>query len=423
MSLSSSSPRRPISIDADRWYPLLRTCASLALMTVAGSAMYSAIMVLEPAAAEFGAGRGGASLPYTLFMLGFGLGNIGLGWLADRRGILVPAAIGCIALPLGFFFASRAGSLLELGLALFLLSGMLGASFSFGPLVSDISKWFSGRRGLAVGVVISGSYVAGAVWPPILQTMFDGMGWRESYRTLALLTFFTMPALSLLLYRPSPAESGGTADTRHPTQASRPLGFSRLGLQTLVCVAGVACCVAMAMPQVHVVPYVTDLGYEAIRGAEMMSLMLGFGIVSRIVSGWISDRIGGLRTLLLGSALQGLVLVAWMFADSLTAMYLTSMAFGLAQGGIVPSYAIIIRSFFPVGDSGWRIGLALMFTVSGMALGGWIAGSLYDLTGSYTAAFVNAIAFNALNLSIGVLLLRRASRGRGGDPSAVLQPA
>jgi MFS family permease len=180
----------------------------------------------------------------------------------------------------------------------------------------------------------------------------------------------------------------------------------------------------MAMPQVHIVPYALDKGFAAQRGAEMLALMLGFGIVSRVISGWLSDRIGGLRTLLLGSTLQALVLVWFMFADSLVMLYAAAVAFGLAQGGIVPSYAIIVRTFFPAGQAGWRIGVALLSTLCGMAVGSYMAGALYDLTGSYTASYVNAIAFNLLNMAIAAGLLRQAIRLMTPPPvMSVPQPA
>jgi MFS family permease len=384
----------------------------MTLMTLGGSAMFAAMIVLAPAAEEFATGRGAASLPYALFMIGFGTGGVVMGRLADRFGIVVPALVGSLCLPAGLFAASHAASMMQFGLALGVLCGFLGASFVFAPLVADVSHWFSARRGLAVGIAISGSYVAGAVWPPILQSLMDSEGWRATYAWLSLFTLCTMLPLSLVLY-PKPAmeitdPGGGTVK---PLQ-HRSLEMPPNVLQCLLCIAGVGCCVAMAMPQVHIVPYVLDLGYPAARGAEMLALMLGFGIVSRVLSGWLSDRIGGLRTLVVGSLLQALVLVAFLGAHTLATLYAASIAFGLVQGGIVPSYAIIVRTFFPASQAGWRIGAAFLFTICGMALGGWMAGAIYDATGGYTWSYVNAIAFNLMNLTIAVSLLRRYQRLR-----------
>jgi MFS family permease len=181
-------------------------------------------------------------------------------------------------------------------------------------------------------------------------------------------------------------------------------------LQALLCFAGVACCVAMSMPQVHIVAYCGDLGYGVARGAEMLSLMLGLGVVSRLASGWIADRIGGVATLLLGSALQCLTLIFYLPFDGLMSLYVVSALFGLSQGGIVPSYAIIVREYFPPREAGTRIGIVLMMTIFGMALGGWMSGAIYDWTGSYRAAFVNGIVWNLLNLAIALWLLTKPRR-------------
>ena len=275
------------------------------------------------------------------------------------------------------------------------------------PLIADISHWFSRRRGLAVGIAFSGSYVAGAIWPPILQRMFDAQGWRESFIDLALLTLILMALLSLLLYpKPTTNVQLTTAGSNNSNLTNSAISAS--SLQSLICLAGFGCCVAMAMPQIHIVPYVMDLGHPAMRGAEMLGLMLGFGIISRIGSGWLSDRIGGVATLLLGSTLQLAVLIAFLTGNSLVFLYGISIAFGLSQGGIVPSYTIILRAFFPPKQAGWRISTSFLFTVAGMAFGGWVAGLLYDLTGSYTVSFLNAIGFNILNLWIAASLLKKS---------------
>jgi len=388
-------------------YPLIRLTTALALMTLGCSAMYAGVMVLEPLALEFDTGRGNSSLIYGTFMIGFALGGVFMGRLADRMGIMIPALIGSLALPAGFYLAAHASSILEICLAFSLLCGFLGSSFSMAPLIADISHWFNRRRGLAVGIAFSGSYVAGAIWPPILQRMFDAQGWRESFIDLALLTLIFMALLSLLLYpRPPTNEQLPTAGSANSTLTNSAISAGTL--QSLICLAGFGCCVAMAMPQIHIVPYVMDLGHPAIRGAEMLGLMLGFGVISRVGSGWLSDRIGGLATLLLGSALQLAVLIAFLTGNSLVFLYGISIAFGLSQGGIVPSYTIILRAFFPPKQAGWRISTSFLFTVAGMAFGGWIAGLLYDLTGSYTVSFLNAIGFNILNLWIAASLIKKS---------------
>ena len=405
------------ALRSPHFYPVVRLFASLLLMAIAGSAMYAAILVLEPATEEFGTGRGAGSMPYTLFMIGFGVGGVMMGRLSDHFGIVAPALLASLCLPAGLLFAARATELWHFSLSLGVLCGLFGMAATFAPVASDISHWFSARRGLALGIVISGTYVAGAVWPPVLQHWIDAYGWRAAFQGLGNLTLFTMLPLGLVLYRPAlvdrsdgPALRGG----RRP----RPLGFSGRSLQGLLCVAGVGCCAAMAMPQVHIVPLVLDLGFDAVHGARMLALMLGFGIVSRLVSGWISDRIGGLKTLLLGSALQGLVIFAYLFAGGLTALYVLAVAFGLSQGGIVPSYAMIIRALFPAGEAGRRIGMTMLFTVSGMALGGWMAGALHDLTGDYTASILAALGFNVLNLGIAAWLLARDRRPPAGAAAA-----
>jgi MFS family permease len=260
-------------------------------------------------------------------------------------------------------------------------------------------------------VCASGNYLAGAIWPPIVQHAVETMGWRSAYIGLGAICGTAMLLLApLLRVRPPVATAVSSPSNAAVPDGRRPFGLSPASAQTLLCIAGLACCVAMAMPQVHIVAYCGDLGYGAARGAEMLSLMLGFGIVSRLISGAICDRIGGVRTLLLGSALQGTALVLFLPFDGLVSLYIVSALFGLFQGGIVPSYAIIVREHFAPSEAGARTGTVLMFTLLGMALGGWMSGKVFDLTGSYQAAFVNGILWNLLNLSVAIVLLRRAGQ-------------
>jgi MFS family permease len=216
-----------------------------------------------------------------------------------------------------------------------------------------------------------------------------------------------MLPLSLLLRARPPGMRGGAAMPEERGE-ERPLGLSRNGLTAVLAVAGIGCCVAMAMPQVHIVAYCGDLGYGVARGAEMLSLMLACGIVSRLASGFIADRIGGLSTVLLGSVLQMFSLTLFLFFDGLASLYVLSALFGLVQGGIIPSYAVTLREHMPAKEVGTRVGIVLFATLIGMALGGWLSGLVFDLTGSYLAAFLNGIAWNAANIAIIATLLIRA---------------
>ncbi len=392
-------------------YAWMRLMVSLALMTIGGAGMYSVTVVLPRIQSEFAVARADASLPYTMTMIGFGLGGIVMGKLSDRFGVMWVVLMGAVGLGAGFVGAGMSGSLLQFSLAQGLLMGLLGTSATFAPLVADTSQWFTRRRGIALAICMSGNYLAGAVWPPVIQHFVQSVGWRQTYIGIGVFCGLSMLLLGLALRRRPPAAAppvASAAQALAATQSERPLGLPPALLQFLLCVAGVSCCVAMSMPQVHIVAYCGDLGFGAARGAEMLSLMLGMGIVSRLASGWISDHIGGLKTLLLGSVLQGIALLLFLPFDGLVPLYVVSGMFGLFQGGIVPSYALIVREYFTPKEAGARVGTVLMATLFGMALGGWMSGVIFDWTGSYKAAFVNGIAFNLLNVGIVLFLLYRA---------------
>ena len=442
-----------MTAETDSRHAWFRLWVSLALATIGGCGMYIVVVVLPAVQAEFGTARGGASLPYMATLIGFGVGGILMGRLTDRFGVAVPVTIGAVSLALGCFGVAASQSLTTFALAHGLLIGMLGSSATFSPLVADISFWFVRRRGIAVAICASGNYLAGTVWPPIVEHFVGTVGWRQTYVGVGVFCLVTMLPLALLLRRRTPAAlrgaalptrraqacagppastvhatgstaasaSGAAAAVTGPQTSTGPqtaLGVSPAALQTLLCIAGVACCVAMSMPQVHIVAYCGDLGYGPARGAQMLSLMFGFGIVSRLVSGLICDRIGGLRTLLLGSVLQGVALLLFLPFDSLGSLYVISALFGLFQGGIVPSYAIIVREYFAPRDAAMRVGTVLTATLFGMALGGWLSGAIFDLTGSYDAAFVNGIAWNLLNVAIVLWLLARQRRSGALRPLA-----
>jgi MFS family permease len=400
--------------EAESAYAWWRLVAAVLLGTIGGVGLWSIVVILPAIQQEFGASRGDATLPYTLTMLAFMAGGVLAGRLADRHGVRLPVLIAVAALGAGYAASAFAPGLWSFAALYAGLVGGFGSAAVFGPLVADASLWFNRNRGIAVALAASGNYVAGTFWPPVLQYFVDSHGWRATHLGVAAFCVVTMLPLTLALRRPPPAQAAAAT-------AAAAGGLARLGmapnrLQGLLMLAGIACCVAMAMPQAHIVAYCVDLGYGPARGAEMLSLMLGFGVVSRLVSGAITDRIGAPAMLAIGSAAQMTALALFLPFDSLSSLYAVSALFGLFQGGIVPSYAVIVRMFFPPEQAGIRVALVLSSTLLGMAIGGWLSGVIFDATLSYQMAVVHGLAWNALHLCIALWLVLRLRAARSGDP-------
>jgi len=397
-----------VTYTADSQYSWFRMSISLALAAIGGIGLWAAVVTLPVIEKEFAVDRSWASFPYTMTMIGFAVGGVLAGKLADRFGIMVPMIGGSIMLGLGFILAGLAPNYWTFVVAQAGIIGLLGVATTFGPLVADISLWFQKRRGIAVAIVASGNYLAGTVWPPILTRMVEAFGWRTSFIAIGIACIVLMLPLSLLLRPRASIEERSSAAVVKSESTGTPF------LQFMLVLAGLACCVAMSMPQVHIIAYCGDLGYGVEAGAKMLSLMLGFGVASRLASGLIADKIGGVGTLIIGSVLQCLALILYLPFDGLASLYLVSALFGLSQGGIVPSYALIVRDNFPAREAGTRISMVLTATVLGMALGGWISGEIFDMTGSYQLAFLHGIAWNLLNMAIAAWLLFRKAKPRSG---------
>ncbi|WP_181170799.1 MFS transporter [Mesorhizobium sp. B2-6-2] len=389
----------------DSFYAWTRLGISLLLATIGGVGMWAVVVVLPAVQAEFGVDRAAASMPYTATMVGFAAGNVLVGRAIDRVGYWIPALVSSMALVAGFALASLSTSIVQFTLAQGLLIGV-GTSAIFGPLIADISHWFNRRRGVAVATAAAGSYLAGTVWPAIIPPLMKAEGWRFTYVAIGIACLVTMAPLVIMLRRRAPVVVAGSPGAR-PVQ---PISLSPAALQALLVIAGLGCCVAMSMPQVHIVAYCMDLGYGVAHGADMLSIMMAAGVVSRLVSGFVADRIGGVKTLLIGSVLQCLSLFFYIPFDGLASLYVVSLVFGLSQGGIVPCYAIIVREYMPAKEAGQRVGIVIMATIFGMAIGGWMSGWIYDLTGSYAAAFLNGIGWNLLNILMMVVVFWRARR-------------
>ena len=388
----------------DTSYAWFRLAVTLVIAIFANTGMWAVITIMPALEAEFATSRATTSLPFTMNMIGFALGNLVIGRIIDKIGVTLSVMAAAIVSAAAFLLSTVTGDIYLLaGVHLFL---GFGTAAGFGPLITDISHWFLKQRGIAVALIASGNYLAGGIWPLFLSNILAEDGWRAAYLMLAGITVVVILPLALLLQRKLP-EAGHQIAAQQVNENIQKTRISPVRLQILLCIAGVACCVAMSMPQVHIVSYCVGLGYGSAVGAEMLSLMLFGGVISRVGSGLIADRIGGIRTLLLGSLAQGVALVMYLPFDGMASLYFVSFIFGLSQGGIVPSYALVVREFLPPREAGARIGVVIMMTIIGMALGGWMSGWIYQVTGSYQAAFINGIAWNGLNLGIIAWILTR----------------
>ena len=389
----------------DSQYSWTRLGLTLFVATVINAGMWVIIVIMPAIEAEYGGTRAMASLPYTLTMVGFALGNYVIGRAVDHFGITAALIVAATMTAIGFGLATLSSSLLVLSFTQFLVG--FASAVGFGPLIADISHWFVRRRGIAVAIVASGNYLSGALWPILLAEVLAESGWRAVYIVMASVTLAAVIPLAFALRRRLPQEVQTAAQNTSLVNALT-VGLSPRALQYLLGFAGIGCCVAMSMPQVHIVAYCVDLGFGPAVGAQMLSLMLLCGVASRIISGLVADLLGGVRTLLIGSCLQCLALFLYLPSGGMVSLYVVSLVFGLSQGGIVPSYALVVREYMPAKEAGARVGFVLMATILGMALGGWLSGVTYDLSGSYTLAFVNGIIWNSANIAIIIWLISRS---------------
>jgi MFS family permease len=382
---------------------------STVIITITFGAPYVAVMALKPIAAELGVPRSVPALTNSLAYLGTGAGGIFMGWWADRVGVKWTVPIGAVMVGGGAMLAS-VGGVWPLLLGHGVMIGLLGNAGVFAPLTSYVSYWFDRRRGVALSLVATGQMTAGAIWPLVFQRTIDAVGWRSTLFWYGVFTIASVLPLSLLLRRDIPVPPAD-ADRAQPQPGAAVLGLSPNLVMAILSLAVICCCVTMAMPMGHLVAFCSDMGFAPARGAEMLSLLLGSAFVGRMAWGRLSDRIGGLRTILLSSACQAVGLALYLVIDDLVGLYVLSAAFGLGFGGIVPSYVLALRELFPVSQAGWRIALLMFFSLAGMAFGGWLAGAIYDWASYYRPAFAAGVAFNLVNLLlIGGLVWRDGLR-------------
>ena len=388
-------------------YGWVVVATSLALGTIALACTTILAVNLKPIAADFGWPRVVPSMAFALLMIGTGVGGIATGLWMDKRGVVQPVLFGAFMIGLGAILASQSSGRWDFFIANGLLMGAFGEATMIVPLVANVTRWFDRRRGLAVGIITSGQGVAGAIWPPIARFLEDAVGWRDTYFYFGLFAFATLIPLALLL-RPKPPVAPARVSGKSAGNKLRVLGYSPRLVQALFCLAVIGCCTAMAMPIVHLISHATDLGYSRTTAANMLSVLFGASLISRICFGMLADRIGGVKTMLVASGCQAVMLFALAFVTSEVGLYIAVLIFGVGFAGIMPNYALIIRLWYPSNQTGRRVATVYMFAAMGMALGGWLGGALFDTFGTYVHAFLVGFGFNVMNLIVvGFLFLRQ----------------
>lgn len=382
-------------------------CISLVLLSISYGSPLLIVVGLKPITADLGTPRQAVALAASLTWVGTGLGGILMGWIADRIGVRATVIFGAVNIGLGLA-VSTVGGIWGLYIGHSVLLGLFGNGAVFPPLLVYVSRWFDRRRGTALALISSGQYIAGMVWPTVFERAMTAYGWRATMLGFGAVAALTIPPLAALFLHPAPAPLGG-ADFAHTGRGRRDvLGLPRNVVLAVLCAAGFCCCIPMSVPQGHLVAFCSDVGIPAAQGAAMLSVLLGCAFFSRQLWGWFADRFGGLQAVFAGSACQALAIGAFMLTQSETGLFMVSAAFGLGFSGIVPAYVLAVRELFPASDAAWRVPMVLFISMSGMAIGGWLAGALYDYFGFYAPAFATGVLFNLANLAlIGFLLSRQ----------------
>ena len=393
-----------ILIEQDSKEAWLRLIIIFTMSVIGTAGMWSVVIIMPSIQNEFSLDRAASTYPYVATMFGYGIGNIIIGRLLDRIGIRKPIIFALILLVASYLLSVLATNVFWLSIIQFFL-GFSAAAF-FGPMMADISKYFYTRKGLAVSLVASGQHLCGAIWPFLIKDYLVEGEWKNAHFFIAFVCSTCIPILVFFLSdkKVKSRDIPKNFEKQDNVNTSVKLSISNKQIQILLMFAGVFCCVAMSVPQVHIVPLCIDFGYGLAVGTEILSFMLFAAVTSRILFGFLSDRIGPIQTLILGSSLQAISLSMFLPFNSQLSLYIIAVFFGLSQGGIVPIYAVIISKFLPANEVAERVGFLIFATIIGMSLGGWVSGEIFDYTNSYKLAFLNGIFWNIINVSIMVYL-------------------
>lgn len=391
----------------------LITVAALIVPSISLGAPYIVIVALKPIAADLGGFRAVPAAAAALAMLGTGVGGLAMSRLAERIGIRLTVMLGATMVCAGLVLSSG-GEAWQLYVGHGLLVGFLGNGGINAPLYVYVTRWFERRRGTALALIASGQYVAGAAWPSLFERAIAAYGWQWTMIGFGALVALLVVPLAAFFLRPAPAATETKSAATAGSRAARVLDLRPNAVFALLAVASFMCCVPMAMPAAHLIALCGDLGMPPARGALMLSVLLTCAFVSRQFWGWLSDRIGGLPTLVLGSLAQATAVVGFVFTQDEAGLFAVAVAFGLGFSGLIPAYILTARQLFPASEASWRVPTLLLTGMSGMAAGGWLAGVIYDHAGFYAPAFATGLAFNLANLAIigGLLLQRRKASMR-----------
>ncbi len=377
---------------------------TLAILSIAYGSPLLIVVGLKPIQEALGTDRSVIALAGSLLWVGTGIGGIPMGWLADRIGVRAVVGFGTVMMALGLY-VSTLGGVTPLYVGHGLLIGLIGNGAIYAPLLIYVSRWFDRRRGTAIALISSGQYIAGVVWPSIFERGITVYGWPTAMIAYAIVVLICIPPL-LLMLKPVPVPKG-PAIALNASRDRSILGLPPNAVQIIICLAAFCCCVPMAMPSQHLVAFCTDVGIDPVHGAAMLSVLLGCAFISRQFWGALADRAGGLRTVLIGSLCQTLAIAAFLATQRELGLFVIAGIYGLGFSGIIPSYAVAIRDLFPSAEASWRIPTVLFAGMSGMAVGGWLAGRLFDHFGSYAPSFATGVLFNVVNLAlIGFLVIR-----------------
>ena len=406
--------RRPWGIDVKQtiespasWFA---AGVTVAVLSVAFGAPLAVVVALKVITAEMHTDRSVVALAGALAWVGTGAGGIAMGWLADRVGLKLVVAFGALMTASGLLL-STTGSVWALYVGHGLLIGFLGNGAVYAPLLIYVSRWFDRRRGTAIALISSGQYVAGVLWPSVFQIGIEHIGWQATMQAFAVVVAVAiLPCV--LTFRPAPDAPVPGAAASGGGQRTRVLGLHPNVVQGLIMLAAFTCCIPMAIPSSHLVAFCSDIGIAAANGAAMLSVLLGCAFISRQIWGAMADRLGGLRTVLIGSACQAVTIALFMATQDEIGLFMIAAAYGLGFSGIIPSYSVAIRDLFTSAEASWRIPCVLFAGMSGMAVGSWWAGWLYDSFGHYGVAFASGVAFNALNLVVVAFLVAMLVRSR-----------